>query len=979
MNIWKQASITFTVLSSCLFADPHSQSYEVIPDQNTLEIATPSLQKQETLKIRLSNGLEALLISDPSIDKSACAMAVGVGSWADPKEYPGMAHFLEHMLFMGTKPYPEEAMFQKYVSDHGGSMNAYTSSEETVYMFSINNENFAPCLDQFAHFFIDPLLDASSVSRELKAVDQEYDKNKEHDFWRAHMIFKKLGNQNHPNSQFSIGSAETLGKIPLSELRNWFETYYVAKNMHLVVYSSQPMETLVKHVTEDFESVSQNDVAYVPQTDTLLSDELKNHMVVVKPIQDLKILELSFELPIFASEMQETKSANLIASVLSSQTKGSLYDILKKEQLIESIDASSGAMGKNVTLFQVEFELTEKGINDIDAVIERFFQTIALLQKTNIPPYLFDEAQKMAKISYEHQSRFDAFATVKNHARNLIKEDIATYPMKTNMPLIYDREQIESILSVLTPQNCLFTLLANPAIIGLEADQREKWMGGEYTTIKMNRDKLTSWSKVKPTKDLALPQRNPFIPDNLAVTTFPNEKEKPKIIYSAENGLAYRAIDNQYLVPEIDWTFHIKTPLLDGSPKAYILSDLFAKTFDDNLSSTLTYASKAGLGASISFSDFKLSLSVTGFNEKADLLLSKALFTLKNQTTSREEFEIYKNSLRIDLENAAKASPISIANRIMSNVIYSNSHLPKTLLIALSLVSYEEFITFTKNLFDESYTEAMLTGNISSENAKDTFEKALSIISEAPYPVELQKGLQVLALPGSSGPYLIEENSPMLGNAALLLIQEGSFSLSKNASREVLASSLSEAFFDTLRTKQQTGYLVRAFSRVVESEMMQFFAVQSTTHSSSELLPRFELFLEEYAKDIHTHISIDRFSQIKKSLLTTLKTPLTNIFEYSALLNTLAFTYNGDFDLIEKKIAALEELSYEDFILDAKEFISRRNSKRLAVLIQGSSTDNKSLEYELISKKEIRDMGKYVSWKDNPISQTAPIGGQALQ
>ena len=58
--------------------------------------------------IRLPNEITCLLISDETAEKSAAAMSVGVGSLRDPNEAQGLSHYLEHMLFMGTKMFPEE-------------------------------------------------------------------------------------------------------------------------------------------------------------------------------------------------------------------------------------------------------------------------------------------------------------------------------------------------------------------------------------------------------------------------------------------------------------------------------------------------------------------------------------------------------------------------------------------------------------------------------------------------------------------------------------------------------------------------------------------------------------------------------------------------------------------------------------------------------------------------------------------------------
>ena len=131
----------------------------------------PSIIKSPTdLKdyklIQLENGLKALLISDTSYDlkkldqeelevengvtngqtglkRSAASLRIEVGSYSDPEELQGLAHFLEHMVFMGSKKYPSENEFTKFIDDHDGSYNAYTDDEFTNFHFAIPRKNFA--------------------------------------------------------------------------------------------------------------------------------------------------------------------------------------------------------------------------------------------------------------------------------------------------------------------------------------------------------------------------------------------------------------------------------------------------------------------------------------------------------------------------------------------------------------------------------------------------------------------------------------------------------------------------------------------------------------------------------------------------------------------------------------------------------------------------------------------------------------------
>ena len=122
--------------------------------------------------LTLANKAQVLLISDPDTQKSAACCDVRVGSMSDPDEAPGLAHFLEHMLFLGTEKYPVENAYSSFLNAHGGHSNAYTSQEDTVYYFDVQNDFFEEAIDMFSSFFVCPLFNESATSREISAVGE---------------------------------------------------------------------------------------------------------------------------------------------------------------------------------------------------------------------------------------------------------------------------------------------------------------------------------------------------------------------------------------------------------------------------------------------------------------------------------------------------------------------------------------------------------------------------------------------------------------------------------------------------------------------------------------------------------------------------------------------------------------------------------------------------------------------------------------
>ena len=99
------------------------------------EITKSKSDSRQYKCIELDNKLRCLLVSDDEADKSCAAMTVHVGSALDPKPLYGVAHFLEHMLFMGTTKYPSENDYSEFVSNHGGYENAFTSMTDTNFHF----------------------------------------------------------------------------------------------------------------------------------------------------------------------------------------------------------------------------------------------------------------------------------------------------------------------------------------------------------------------------------------------------------------------------------------------------------------------------------------------------------------------------------------------------------------------------------------------------------------------------------------------------------------------------------------------------------------------------------------------------------------------------------------------------------------------------------------------------------------------------
>ncbi|MCB1180840.1 MAG: insulinase family protein [Chlamydiia bacterium] len=952
--------VVLTLAGEALF----TADYVLVDDRSELAILTPVLKNRQTEKIRLNNGLEAYLISDPDTTESGAALSVGVGTWDDPEARPGMAHFVEHMLFMGTKKYPDENGYSRFLDAHGGKRNAFTMTDRTVYMFSIEAKAFDQALDRFSQFFISPLFNSSGVDRELKAIDQEFSKNILIEFWRILHVKKELANRDHPFHRFDIGNQETLKHIQREELVNWFDSHYTAEKMHLVVLSPLPLEKLKTKVVETFSLIKQRDVSLYESKIPIFSPITKDVIVAVEPLHESQALELSWELPQKFGEDKEIKAEQLISYVLGHEGDFSLLAKLKKKGLAYGLNAGLYQAGKNQVFLNLQIDLTDQGITKVEEVITASHQAISTLRHIGIPRYIYDEAQQIAKLNYIFQTRKDVFDEITEYAYMLVEEDLTTFPQKSIMPTRFDPQITHELLSVLIPEHCRYTLVAP-----LEHSnwKRELWMGVSYALLPISSQTLEEWKKIAPDYQVGLPFPNRFIPNNLSV----REKEivafsplpKPFVTIDEEKGRLFTTPDDRFLIPKMAMEFVIHTPnVCEADPKSLALADLYCTIIKQRLTPLAYEAALGGLDFLFTPSRHGIALRVKGYDEKVLPFLEKMIGFITTVSPTPEEYILFKDMLVREYHNEGNTSPLSQGSEIVKSILYKNYSGPLEKLNVMSEITYEDLLRFKETLWDKTYIEGMTYGDFSQQEIQTLFALMTDAFQKEPYAPHLHPEVALAEFSEELGPSFLVRKTPLEGNAVILTLDCGHFSFKREAALNILTKSLEEPFFSELRTRQQTAYLVGNWSKEMERHLYTFFAIQSNTHQPRDLLARFELFIEESLTHMKTTlIPEERFESIKEAMIAKLRIPPKSFAQMCRTLALLGFEYDADFNWHQKQIKGLESLTYEEFLSLSREFLGANNVKRIAVFVEGESMDRGLTYKELATHEHLRREISYKS------------------
>ena len=209
-------------------------------------IRKSQFDKRNYRYIKLENNLKCLLVEDTESQKSSASLFVASGSLNDPPEAQGLAHFCEHMLFLGTKKYPVENHYSNFVSYGGGQKNAATGEDYTYYYYDITRNHFEESLDIFSQFFKEPMLTESATMREMNAVDSEFRKNLSSEERRVFQIEKTvLAKKSSALNSFSTGNLATLNVPNIRELLlKYHKDHYSANLMSLCLVGNHSLNQL---------------------------------------------------------------------------------------------------------------------------------------------------------------------------------------------------------------------------------------------------------------------------------------------------------------------------------------------------------------------------------------------------------------------------------------------------------------------------------------------------------------------------------------------------------------------------------------------------------------------------------------------------------------------------------------------------------------------------------------------------------------
>ena len=334
------------------------------------------------------------------IPENIVSLDVSVGSFKDPKNLPGAAHLLEHLLCMATEKHRGKNDYKDQVGRHGGKSNASTESNHTNYWFTIHNSGFMKVLEHFSEFFKYPLIDQDCVETAIDAINQEYEIYSKGVFGIAFHILKQKASSSHPIHKFTIGNSKTLRKDGNVEMiQKLFKENYTADKMNLVITWNKGKKEIMEKVVELFGSIPRGKPEEIILDENPFTEEVLSTITYLRPFGVEKLLMLNWMVP---AKYDRLKDHSLYLRILlNSYGKGSLIHQLESEGLVSKVSSSHGLYG-NISCLEINITMTSKGEREYKRIIQMTFAYLKFIQSQPIKLDLLKDELKIKKIEFQN-------------------------------------------------------------------------------------------------------------------------------------------------------------------------------------------------------------------------------------------------------------------------------------------------------------------------------------------------------------------------------------------------------------------------------------------------------------------------------------------------------------------------------------------------------------------------------------------------
>ena len=349
--------------------------------------ANPSTPGNDTMLVRLKNGLTVYIIRDSRFPLVCTRLYVGTGSANETAEQAGISHVLEHMVFKGTEKRPKGQVAQD-VEYMGGYLNAATSFDKTWYITDMPAKHWKTGMDVVKDMAFHPALDPAELEAEKDVIVSEL---KGGDDTPTRRLFEDLQVAGLAHTVYGrpiIGFEKTIRAVTADDLRAYIRTWYQPQNMMLLVAGDIDPKAVLAHAEELFGDLK-NDAALPEPAPVQLEGAAGGPRVEVTYGPWNKVY-LGIALPAPALGDQRSIDLDVLAYALGGDGTSQFYRKYRYEkQLVDSISVGNMSLDRAGLFYMV----AQLDADKVEPFWQEFTRDLATLDAGKIAPDVIERAR----------------------------------------------------------------------------------------------------------------------------------------------------------------------------------------------------------------------------------------------------------------------------------------------------------------------------------------------------------------------------------------------------------------------------------------------------------------------------------------------------------------------------------------------------------------------------------------------------------
>jgi predicted Zn-dependent peptidase len=322
-----------------------------------------------------------------------------IGSSVEADSINGMAHFLEHMIFKGTKNLLS-GEFERLLEAKGAVTNAATSQEYTHFYFTCAPQDFGDILPLQLDLVLNPLLPPAEFERERMVVLEEINRSNDNPRRR---IYHKMMNNGFPNLPYRrpiLGPKEIIENVTREQMQNFHDSWYHPSNMTVVAVGNLPHEELTEKIINALNTDKINPVAekptYIPESPF---NQIMREEYTDKALQESRFM-MTWRVPGLNS-LEETIPLDVLAVILGQGRLSRLFRDLRETRRIVTRISTTNMTNQIQGLFYIASQLSKENISIVqDAIINH----IADIQNQGITQEELNRVAQIVANQYIFQS-----------------------------------------------------------------------------------------------------------------------------------------------------------------------------------------------------------------------------------------------------------------------------------------------------------------------------------------------------------------------------------------------------------------------------------------------------------------------------------------------------------------------------------------------------------------------------------------------